>query len=113
MKLCYIIHPYRATTPAAIRLNIEAARCAGLAAARRGYYPVIPQCNTAEFDLLDPDIPNELWMDGTLELLHRCDCALLAGDHRRSAGCRNELKEAGSIPLYTLDNLPDLGRLEK
>ena len=108
MKLCYVIHPYRGATRDAVRLNIQAARCLGLAVARKGYYPVIPQANTAEFDVLDPGIPNELWMAGTRELLRRCDVAVRGGPFPDSDGCMDEIEAAleERIPVWSIDELP-------
>lgn len=114
MKLCYIIHPYRGKTPEEVKLNIQAACCVGLAVARKGYYPVIPQSNTAEFDLLDPTIEDAFWLAGSLELLQRCDVAVYSGDYQRSSGCMGELQDGGpeGMCFYALDELPDLPKQE-
>lgn len=109
-KRCYVAHPYKAQTRELVQLQIQAARLAGLAAARRGWYPVMPTVNTGDFDVLAPEIPEAFWLSGTLGLLCTCDALLLAGDWTRSEGCRNEYAEATArgIPIYTLETLPDL-----
>jgi hypothetical protein len=97
--LIYIAGPYRAPTTWEIDRNIVAARELGAHVARMGAYPVIPHSNTAHFDGLAPD---ELWLDGTLELLRRCDAVALVEGWGRSSGARGEVREADrrGIPIF-------------
>lgn len=104
----YIAHPYRAATRGIVDLNIQAARLAGVVAARAGWYPVMPTVNTAGFDELLPGIPDAFWLEGTLGLLSTCDAVLMAGNWVDSAGCLAEYEEARElgIPIYQVPNLP-------
>lgn len=104
----YIAHPYWAATRGIVDLNIQAARLAGVTAARAGWYPVMPTVNTAGFDLLLPDVPDSFWLEGTLGLLATCDAILMAGDWVNSEGCRSEYEEARRLGLliYQTPNLP-------
>ena len=105
----YIAHPYRAATRGIVELNIQAARLAGVVAAKAGWYPVMPTVNTAGFDLLLPEIRDAFWLEGTLGLLATCDAVLMAGNWVDSAGCRAEYEEAREIgiPIYQVPNLPN------
>jgi len=90
-------------------LNIQAARLAGVAAARAGWYPVMPTVNTAGFDLLLQDIPESFWLAGTMGLLATCDAVLMAGNWWDSEGCRAEYDEALGLglPIYLPNTLPN------
>ncbi|MDP2361995.1 MAG: hypothetical protein Q8O14_14805 [bacterium] len=108
---CYIAHPYTAGSPELTDMHVQGAKLAGLAAARRGWYPVMPTVNTGGFDRLAPEIDNELWLAGTLGLMRTCEAVLMAGDWTRSQGCRDEYADAmeRGIPVYTLETLPESG----
>lgn len=111
-KRCYIAHPYTARTLEQVCLNIQSARLAGLAAARRGWYPVMPTVNTGGFEQLAPEIDEAFWLAGAMGLMLTCDIVLFVGDWRRSKGCLDEyaVTREREIPVYTLENLPDLLR---
>jgi hypothetical protein len=104
----YIAHPYRATARGLVDLNIQAARLAGVAAVRAGWFPVMPTVNTAGFDELLPEIPDAFWLEGTLGLLATCDAVLMAGNWWDSEGCRGEYAEAQmlGLPIYLPNTLP-------
>lgn len=106
--ILYVAGRYRAATRAAIAQNIEKARQLGVEAARRGWYPVIPHCNTAhmEDDLVHGD---EFWLAGTLELMTRCDAVVLVDGWEGSVGTAGEIAKADQIhlPVFRgLDLLP-------
>lgn len=105
MRIIYIAGPYRGTTPWQVELNIHRARELGAAVASLGGLPVIPQANTAHFDGLAPD---QFWLDGTLELMRRCDAVMLTRDWARSSGARAEREEALRLGLPVFE---DLGKL--
>lgn len=104
----YIAHPYRATTRGIVDLNIQAARLAGVAAVRAGWFPVMPTVNTAGFDELLPEVPDCFWLEGGLGLLATCDAVLMAGNWWDSEGCRLEYDEAQrlGLPIYLPNTLP-------
>lgn len=106
--LIYVAGRYRAATRADIAQNIENARLVGIEAARLGWYPVIPHCNTAhmEDDLQHDD---EFWLAGTLELMTRCDAVVLVDGWETSVGTAGEIAKADQIrlPVFRrLDLLP-------
>jgi len=96
--LLYVAGPYRAATRAAIAANIERARQVGILAARLGWYPVIPHCNTAHMEL-DADNGDDFWLAGTLEMMTRCDAVVLVPGWETSAGTAGEIAKADQIGL--------------
>lgn len=99
LPLIYIAGPFRGPTPITVRYNIEAARDLGLRVAEAGAYPVIPHTMTADFDKL---LTDQFWLDGTLQLLMRCDGIVLTHTWEKSKGARAEhdwAKQHG-MPAY-------------
>lgn len=100
IRLVYIAGPYRAASAWEVACNIHRAREHGARVVTLGAYPVIPHSNTAHFDGLTDD--EMFWLDGTLELMRRCDAVLLTEDWQRSSGARREREDAlaRGIPVF-------------
>lgn len=103
--LAYVAGPYRDRRGTYyVDQNIWAARqlAAGLWA--RGFAVICPHMNTAHFDGLADD---QAFLDGTLEMLRRCDLVVITSTWHISAGTRAEIREALrlGIPVY---HWPDL-----
>ncbi len=129
MKIIYIAGPYRAPTAWRIAENVRAAERVGLEVARAGAMPLIPHANTAHFQGEGPvngphdfgdgigrlckhcgAMPGEapvchmhsadgFWLDGTLELMRRCDAVLLVPGWESSSGTRAEIEEALALKM--------------
>ena len=99
LPLIYIAGPFRGPTPLAVRRNVEAARDLGLRVAEAGGYPVIPHTMTSEFDKL---LTDEFWLQGTMEMLRRCDGIVLSPTWESSSGARAEHDAAREMhmPLH-------------
>lgn len=91
MKILYVAGPFRGPTPWDVECNVRHAEALSLRAAKCGVFPFCPHANTRFFDKQCTD---ELWLNGDLELLHRCDGILLTNDYVRSTGARAELEWA-------------------
>ena len=110
MPVVYVAGPYRARSRPGVDLNINAARQTGLHCCHKGWSPIIPHANTGGLDEVDPSIPDEFWLEATLELMRRCDAVVLCPGYARSVGTVSEMIEARrlGIPVFTnLDALPD------
>lgn len=94
--LVYIAGPYRAKTPFAVEGNIRAARELGAVVVACGHYPVIPHSNTSHFDGLGPD---ELFLEGTMLLMERCDAVLFAPTWQSSDGAVEEHARAQQLRI--------------
>lgn len=105
MKVIYIAGRFRGETAWDVAQNIRAAEHRGFEVAQLGAMPLIPHANTAQFDRT---LTGQFWLDGTMELLRRCDAVLTVDNWPQSSGARAEVKEAEArgIPVFHhLDNL--------
>lgn len=100
LPLIYIAGPFRGPTPLDVRRNVERARDAGLLVAQLGAYPIIPHTMTAEFD---KQLDDQFWLDGTMEMLRRCDALLLIPYWDQSTGARAEAQYARMVTLPIFD----------
>ena len=73
MKVVYIAGPYRAATAWQIEQNIRRAEAVALAVARLGAMPLCPHALTRFYH---GELTDEFWLDGTAELLKRCDASM-------------------------------------
>lgn len=117
MKLVYIAGPYRHKHGnSGVSMNIAIAKTRAVELARRlhsvGFYPVTPHLNTANFEMehVLSDIPDEYWLEGTMEMMERCDAVLLVSPSAvdESDGTRAEVTRAHElgIPVFaTMDEL--------
>jgi hypothetical protein len=87
LPLIYIAGPFRGATPLDVRRNVERARDYGLIVAQAGGYPMIPHTMTSEFD---KQLVDQFWLDGTLEMLLRCDAIALIPGWQDSRGATLE-----------------------
>ncbi|EBU3319582.1 hypothetical protein CVQ90_20370 [Salmonella enterica subsp. enterica serovar Bareilly] len=73
-------------------------------------FPVTPHLNTANFEYkTEGEIPDEYWLECTMELMRRCDAVLLIGeDAMRSSGTRAEVEEAKRLNIPVFNNLDHL-----
>jgi len=103
IKLVYVAAPYRAKTREAVAQNVAAARHVGSIVMRLGMLPVMPTVNTAFLDYDFPGVTDDqFWIDGTLELMRRCDMVVMVDGWQYSTGATGELEEAKrlGIPVY-------------
>lgn len=95
----YIAGPFRGKTAWDVECNIRAAECVGLKVAKLGAIPLIPH---SMFRYWNGQINDQFWIDGTLELLSRCDAVLMMPDWQSSAGSQGERNWAinHGVPLF-------------
>lgn len=108
MPAVYIAGPYRGPSRAAIELNIQVARKVGLLASIKGWAAVIPHSNTGHLDD-SCSLPEQYWLDATMELMRRCDAVVLCQGWQHSSGTLAEIAEAqrlGITVFYTDSELP-------
>lgn len=94
MKLAYIAGPYRAATVWGIRENIRRAEAVALKWWKKGYAVICPHANTA---LFDGELPDETFLDGTMEMLRRSDVVVMMQGWQLSAGAGAEWHEARAL----------------
>lgn len=105
IPLVYIAAPYRAASEQGVFRNIVQARDAAVAVFRMGGFAVCPHLNTA---FMGGVVPDQVFLDGDLELLRRCADAVLALSVELSAGAAGEVAEARRLGLPVFDDMVEL-----
>lgn len=106
MKAVFIIGPYRASTPRGIIENIRAAEAMAIEVWKVGAVALCPHLNTA---LMDGILPDEVWLAGALELLSRCDAAIVVPhNYGSSAGSSSEIHAALDKGLIVFPSIVEL-----
>lgn len=106
MKLVYVAGPFSAHNDIEIEANIVEAERIGEMVRQVGAFPVIPHANGRNFKHLGT---YEFWIEGTLELMRRCDAVMLVPGHERSDGTQGEIREARRLGLPVFEALAQLG----
>lgn len=106
MKVIYIAGPFRGPNHWVMAENVRNAERWALEVANAGHMPLCPHANTAHFHGCHPD---QFMIDGTAELLRRCDGAVFIPGWIASAGSRGEFGICAKekIPACDLDALTD------
>lgn len=104
-KVYYIAGPQRANTREEVTANVEKARAAATAVWRMGHAVICPHTNSGYFDT---GIPEETFMEGSLEILRRCDGIVMMPGWEASAGSRHEKKVAEMANLQVFYLAADL-----
>lgn len=96
MKVVYIAGPFRGPTEWDVAKNIHEAAKFAYAVAELNAMPLCPHLNTAPFN---GTFTARFWLEGTLELMRKCDAVLLMPTWNRSEGARAEKEEATRIGI--------------
>lgn len=107
MKIMYIAGCFRAENAWLIEQNVRAAELVGFEVAKLGAMPLIPHANSRFFQ---GALPDDFWLEGTLELLRRCDALMLVEGWEKSSGARREVVEAWRLDKPVFDELSQLKR---
>jgi len=105
MKVVYVAGPFRGNTPWDVECNVRRAEALALNVARVGAMPLTPHCNTRFFD---GQLDDAFWLEGTMELLRRCDAVVLAPYWQLSEGTKGEIAEAEALNLPVFEELEAL-----
>lgn len=99
-KKVYIAGPFRGSNHWEIAENIRRAERAILPIAETGHLPFCPHSMYSKFD---GALPDQFWLDATMEWLKICDCIYLGPGWERSEGSRTEreLAEERGLPVFT------------
>lgn len=105
IHVIYIAGPFRGANAWEVEQNIRRAEVLAFEVAKLGAMPLCPHTNTRCFDgTLTP----EFWIDGTMELMRRCDAVLFTDEWERSVGARGEYLEAQRLGIPCYINLIEL-----
>jgi hypothetical protein len=106
MKVIYVAGPFRGETPWQVEENIRIAERTGLRVAKAGHIPLIPH---TMYRFFDGSASDEFWLEGTQELLRRCDGIVMSVGWERSSGSKAELdlamrgQKAGSLAFMSIE----------
>lgn len=106
IKVVYIIGPYRASTRKQRDRNIANAGFVAVELWKRGFVPLCPHTNSGGME--DAGISDEVILSGDLELLSRCDAAVVIDGYERSTGSLAEIKhcEEQGMPVFYWPECP-------
>lgn len=90
-KVVFISGSYRAPTPAGIVSNAMLARKYAIKYWQLGFFVICPHTNSFLFDGICNE---EVWLDGYLEILSRCDAIVMIPGWTASTGATAEYKFA-------------------
>lgn len=105
MKVVYIAGPFRASNAWEIECNIRRAEGLALEVWRLGCAAICPHTNTRFFQGAADD---NVWLEGDIEILKRCDAVITAPMWMDSRGAIAEIvvANASGIPVFhTIDDL--------
>lgn len=105
MNVVYIAGPYRGPNAWAIAENVRTAERAALEVWKMGAAALCPHTNTANFQGAAPD---EVWLEGDLEMLRRCDAVYALPTFHLSTGAKAEIAEAERRHIPVFYKLADL-----
>lgn len=103
MKVVYIAGSYRADTEWGLIENIRRAEEAAIMFWQMGWAVICPHKNTAHFGGLCDD---EVWLEGDMEILRRCDAIYMCEGWHKSVGATAEYELAKELGLQIID--PDI-----
>lgn len=110
--VAYVAGPYRSTTEWGLEHNIRSAENVAINLWSMGYAVICPHKNTANFGGVRC-LPDQVWLDGDLSILSRCDLLVAVPGWERSKGTVEELNFAveHDIPILFWELFEDRVRL--
>lgn len=102
VPLVYVAGPYRAATEWGLVKNIRKAEELALRVWSSGAACICPHKNVAHYGGAvqpGPGVDDEIWLNGDLEMLRRCDAVLLTDNWESSKGATAEAEFANSIGI--------------
>jgi nucleoside 2-deoxyribosyltransferase len=92
--IVYVAGPYRSEDSWEVHANIRRAKEMGDELIQEGIMPLIPHKNTELCEHLNT---SQFFLDGTLELMRRCDALLIVPKYENSEGTLGEIAEARKL----------------
>jgi nucleoside 2-deoxyribosyltransferase len=105
MNVIYIAGPFRGKSAWDIEQNIRIAESLSLEVWSKGMAALCPHANTRFFQ---GSLPDQVWIDGDIELLSRCDAVLMTPWWGTSIGAKGERQwalEHDKPVFYSIEDL--------
>ena len=97
--MLYIAGKYRSNSTDGVKENIRVARAYAEKYWKLGYAVICPHTNSG---LMESDVPEQLFMEGDLEIIKRCDVIVMLPGWIESAGSRAEHELAIQCKLHII-----------
>jgi len=110
IRLVYVAGPYRSTSEWQVLQNIRHAEELALRVWRSGAACICPHKNTAIFGGAADD---EVWLQGALVMLLRCDAVICNDNWKASLGARAEVEVAKSHGIPVFETFEDFEAWQK
>jgi len=104
MKVVYVAGKYRAKHPYLIQENIDNAKNMAKRVWQQGHVAICPHLNSMNFEGINTE---QHFIDGTLELMRRCDAVLLVPGWETSEGTIGEIEEARALNIPVFETFHD------
>jgi len=104
-KKVYIAGPFRADNHWEIAENVRRAERPTILIATVGHLPFCPHSMYKNFQ---GALPDQFWLDATMEWLRLCDCIYLVSGWEQSEGSRAERALAESLGFPVFTNMTEL-----
>lgn len=95
-RLIYVAGPYTGKTNSETTENIWHACRVSVGLWELGYYVFCPHLNTAHFEIYS-SLPEEVYLEGDLKFLEKCDCVIMLKGYEGSKGAMAELELARQL----------------
>ena len=101
IKLVYVAGPYTGKTKLERNINIERARFVGMALWKVGFAVITPHLNSIYMDDYE-DLPPEVYYEGDLVILERCDAIFMLKGWEDSKGSviEHTFAKENKIPIF-------------
>lgn len=83
MKVIYVAGPYRGDNAWEIEQNIRRAESLSLEVWKAGFAAICPHANTRFFQGV---LYDDVWLNGDIAILKKCDAILMTPDWQKSSG---------------------------
>ena len=109
--LIYLAGPIRPTSTTTMRENIDAAKKIALELWKMGHAVICPHANTdLPIELAEKELHANIWLQGDLVMLYRCDAMVVCPNWKESYGTKGEIEYAkkNNIPVYFYPAIPEV-----
>lgn len=98
-QIAFICGPYRSSNGKTVLENIRYAERYAIKYWLKNYVVICPHLNTAFFDGI---LPDNVWLDGTLKILKRCDILVAIPGWENSDGSKREIECAKQNKIHII-----------
>jgi len=109
--LVYVAGPIRPTNGKTVEENCWIAKQVALELWKHGLAVICPHANTdLPIQLAEKELAANIWLDGDMEMLARCDAMVVCQDSSKSVGTLGEIAFASerNIPIYYYPDIPQV-----